>query len=174
MSEMQSNDLKEPSRGMIEPTRAQLANAVMQAYIELGDVIRLAALPRWFTAELNITQLKAILLLEYHNTLTVSELARLVSVGNPAGSILVQQLVEQGFVERSEDARDRRRTFVRLTEQGNGLIASRREQIRTHLGRWLASMDDADLASLHRGLGALMRVMEAEKERESQVVRASG
>lgn len=146
------------------PGRAQLANAVLQTYLELGDVIRLAALPNWITAELNISQLKAIVLLEQRGALTVSELAALLGAGKPAASILVQQLVEQGFAGRTEDTRDRRRTFVRLTERGKGLLASRREQTRIYLSRWLGKMDEGDMECLRRGLVALVQIAEKEKE----------
>jgi DNA-binding MarR family transcriptional regulator len=98
--------------------------------------------------------------------LIISELAELLSMGNPAASILVQQLVEQGLVERSEDKKDRRRTYVRPTARGIALLAGRREQIRANLLRWLGHLGDDELAGLQRGLGALMRVVQAERPGE--------
>jgi MarR family transcriptional regulator, organic hydroperoxide resistance regulator len=150
------------------PSRTKLANDIVQAYLELGDTLRMAALPSWITAELNLSQLKAIVLLEHHGALTVSELAKLLGMGNPAASILVQQLVQQGLVERSEDVKDRRRTFVRATARGAGLIASRREHIQTNLRRWLNQLGDDELASLQHGLSALLRVVQAEQAQEIQ------
>jgi DNA-binding MarR family transcriptional regulator len=147
---------------MKSPARTKLTNDVVRAYAALGDSLRMAALPNWITADLSLSQLKAIVLLEHHGALTISELARRLEMGNPAASILVQQLVQQGLVERSEDARDRRRTFVRPTANGAGLIATRREHIQTNLRRWLSQLGDDELASLQRGLGALVRVMETE------------
>ncbi|RPI48269.1 MAG: MarR family transcriptional regulator, partial [Chloroflexi bacterium] len=114
---------KERSRAMKSPPLSQEVAEAVQAYLALGDAIRLASLPGWIVADLTISQLKALGLLEHHGTLAVSELARSLSVGNPAASILVQQLVDQALVERSEDARDRRRTLVRLTTQGADLIS---------------------------------------------------
>jgi DNA-binding MarR family transcriptional regulator len=128
----------------------------------------MAALPSWITADLNLSQLKAIVLLEHHGALAVSELAKLLGMGNPAASILVQQLVQQGFAERSEDVKDRRRTFVRLTARGAALIASRREHIQTNLRQWLSQLGDDELASLQHGLGALIHVVQAEQAQESQ------
>lgn len=150
---------------MKEKKRARLANEIIQAYVEIGDATRLTSLPSWITADLtlNLSQLKAIVFLEYNTTLTVSQLARLLGMGNPATSILVQQLVAQELVERSEDTNDRRRTFVRLTERGAGLLAGRREQIRSSLRRWLGMMEDEGLADLERGLSALLQILHAER-----------
>ncbi len=146
--------------------RTHLADAVVQAYLSLGDTLRMAALPSWITADLNLSQLKAIVLLEHHATLTISQLAKLLGLGNPAASLLVQKLVQEGLVERSEDARDRRRTFVRPTARGAGLIASRRENAQANLRRWLSQLSDAELQSLQQGLGALVRVVQAEQAPE--------
>jgi DNA-binding MarR family transcriptional regulator len=148
---------------MTEPTQSDLANAIIQAYLQVGDATRFASLPGWLTADLTISQLKAIVLLASGGPLTISELARLLGMGNPAASILVQQLVEQGYIERYEDSQDRRRTYVRPTERGAGLLAGRREQIRTSLLGWLGQMDGADLAALQQGLEALIRVIPAER-----------
>lgn len=153
---------------MNESARSQRIHEIIQTYIELGNTIRLSALPNWVTADLNVSQLKAIVLLEHYDTLTISELARLLDLGNSATSILVQQLVEQEVVERSEDVKDRRRTYVRVTARGARLIAGRREQIRVDLSRWLSQMDEPSLAKLQQGLDALVGIMQAEKAAERQ------
>jgi DNA-binding MarR family transcriptional regulator len=148
---------------MKEKKRMRLANEIVQAYVEIGDATRLNSLPSWVTTDLtlNLSQLKSIVFLEYHVMLTISELGRLLGVGNPAASLLVQQMVEQGLVERSEDIKDRRRTFVRLTTKGAGLLAGRREQIKTSLSVWLEQMDDDELSNLQRSLSALLKISQA-------------
>ena len=151
---------------MKDRSLTELADEVVQAYLALGDATRLASLPSWITADLSLSQLKAIILLEHHGALIISELASLLGMGNPAASIRVQQLVEQGLVERSEDTKDRRRTYVRPTPCGVALLAGRREQIRENLLRWLRKLGDDELDGLHGGLGALIRVAQAEQSAE--------
>jgi len=148
---------------MNELTFSQRVNDIIEAYLDLGNATRVASLPNWITTDMTLSQLKAIIMLEFYGPMTVSELARRLGVGNPAASLLVQQLVEQELVERSEDSQDRRRTYVRPTARGSGLIASRREQIKLSLGRWLNRLDEEDLISLHRGLSALLRITQAEE-----------
>ncbi len=145
------------------PARTQLAQEVVELYVALGDTLRVAALPTWITADLSLGQLKALFLFEHHGALTVSALARLLGLGKPAASLLVQKLVQAKLAERREDAADRRRTLVRPTARGAALIASRREHIQASLDGWLSQLSDDDLASLQRGLSALTAVMRAER-----------
>ncbi len=150
---------------MKEPALTQLADEVVRAYLELGDALRVAMLPDWIVADLTIAQLKALVLLIYHGPLAVSELARLLKVGNPAASILVQQLVDQAYVERSEDAHDRRRTLVCATAQGTELISGRHQRTEAKLRRWLSQFSEAELTGLARGLSALAGAAREEEQR---------
>ncbi len=147
---------------MTDTSVAQLTNDIIQVYLTISDTTRMLTLPSWITSDMSLSHLKAIVLLEYHSALTISELAKSLGLGKPAASLLVQQLVERELVERTEDAKDRRRAIVRPTARGVGLIAGRREQIRAALQRWLERLDRDDLASLHRGLAALIRVVKSE------------
>lgn len=154
----------------MDNSREQITGEVLQAYMTLTDQLRLAGLPSWIAASMSLTQLKAMFLLEYYGALTVSALARSLETSNSAASILIQQLVEQELVERSEDAQDRRRTLVRLTARGATLVAGRRDHIKNHLGRWLGQIDEASLACLLRGFNALVAVMQKEQgEREKSL-----
>lgn len=138
----------------------EAADDVVQAYLALGDALRLATLPTWVTAELTISQLKALFLLAHHGQLAVGELAELLGVGNSTTSILVQQLVEQGLVARAEDPEDRRRTLVRPTTRGARWMSGPREQKEVRLRHWLGELDDEDVAALRRGLRALVEVVD--------------
>lgn len=153
---------------MNEPLKAKLANDILENYQALGDTLRLTALPNWISAQLNLSQLKAMFLLEYHGALTISELAKKLELGNSAASILVQQMVEQELVERSEDLKDRRRAIVRLTVSGANLVAGRRENIRINLMPWLSQMGEEELGALQRGLEALVKIMRAAEVHETQ------
>ena len=54
--------------------------------------------------------------------ISLKEAAEFVHVSLPAASRLVDDLVRRGFVERNEDAEDRRMKRVRLTENGSAVI----------------------------------------------------
>ena len=109
--------------------------------------------------ELSLTQIKVLHHLEDQPTgeLPLSGAAELVHVSLPAASRLVDDLVRRGFVERREDAVDRRMKRVSITGQGRlvirrlnaarlsglegfaqGLNAGEREALGDALGKLLA------------------------------------
>ncbi len=148
--------------------RSNVTRDTVDTYLSLVDAIRLATLPGWITADLTISQVKAVFLLAHHAALSVGELAAMLDIGNPAASILVQQLVEQALVERTQDHQDRRRTLVSLTAQGTKLISGRHEQREARLYEWLEHMPEDDLLALLRGLKALTAVVRAGQVRHTR------
>jgi DNA-binding MarR family transcriptional regulator len=73
--------------------------------------------------DLSLTQIKLLHHLEdAPNPRTLKEAAELVHVSLPAASRLVEDLVRRGFVDRHEDAADRRMKRVELTDRGRWAI----------------------------------------------------
>jgi DNA-binding MarR family transcriptional regulator len=75
-----------------------------------------------FSSHLTMSQLKILLLLARHGTLAGGELARLVGVGAAALSGMIDRLVVQDLVTRTEDQHDRRIRRIGLTKAGTELI----------------------------------------------------
>lgn len=61
--------------------------------------------------------------------LTVGDLAQAVRVAQPGVTRNLARLVEQGLVETQKTDGDQRRRTVRLTEQGNTVMAATRERL---------------------------------------------
>jgi DNA-binding MarR family transcriptional regulator len=146
-------------------TRARMAEAVIQAMAELVLSQKNADVPNWLDVDLTVSQLRAVYLLAYHGTLSIGELAGLLKLGYPATSVLVQQLVRQQLAERSEDTRDRRRSWVSLTERGAQLVGDRREQREAQFLPRLNRLSDERLRGLQRGLEALITAMREEQQK---------
>ncbi|GAA1632525.1 MarR family transcriptional regulator [Actinoplanes couchii] len=75
-----------------------------------------------FSSHLTMSQLKIMLLLSRHGTLSGGELARLIGVGAAALSGMVDRLVVQDLVTRAEDRNDRRVRRIGLTKAGTEVI----------------------------------------------------
>jgi DNA-binding MarR family transcriptional regulator len=92
-----------------------------------------------FSSHLTLSQLKILMLLFRHGTLTGGELARLLGVGLATSSGMIDRLVVQDLVTRSEDLHDRRVRRIGLTKTGSRLIGSivdaGQERMRTLLSR---------------------------------------
>ncbi len=88
---------------------------------------------------LSTTQLNTLMRLYYHNACPVSEIGDHLGITNAATSQMVQRLVEQGLLERTEDPADRRVKQLTLTAKGRALIDQAIEARR----RWLEELTTA-------------------------------
>ncbi len=140
--------------------RAQLIKNTIQAFAELVMIQKLADIPGWIDIDLTVSQVRALYFLAARERLTISDLAKLLGMGKPAASILVQQLVEHQLAERSEDTVDRRRCWVRLAARGSELLIGRREMRESTFQGWLGQMKDDELSCLLKGITALLVVVQ--------------
>ena len=107
-----------------------------------------------------MAQMKAVFVLHDLGPLTIGGLAGRLGVGLPATSLLADRLVAGGLAERGrgEDAEDRRRTVLRLSEPGEALAVRLRQGSTQLLAGWLEQLSEPDLESLAQGLRALAEV----------------
>jgi DNA-binding MarR family transcriptional regulator len=114
--------------------------------------------PAWLQVELSVAQLKALFALVDAGSTSIGGVAARLGIGLPAASSLVDRLVDQGLAQRRADRLDRRRTLAQPTPAGEALAQRLREGSREALRTWMERMDRADLASLVRGLGAMVEL----------------
>ena len=89
--------------------------AIYQVYNAMFKLTELALLPH----RLSFPQLHLLAVLKgVGGTLTIGEISRAMVKESQTMTGLVDRLEEPGFVERVFDRRDRRKTWIRLTEKG--------------------------------------------------------
>jgi DNA-binding MarR family transcriptional regulator len=150
-----------------EQSRSELVSTIVQAYMELFVTMQFNAVSHWLMLELTFAQARALIILAARKELTVSQLAKMLGVGNPTASILVQQLVERDLVTRTEGASDRRQAVIRLSAQGAEIGSGRRQEREKQWERWLSHLSDEDLNALARGFHAIMEVVKKDSEKET-------
>jgi DNA-binding MarR family transcriptional regulator len=107
--------------------------------------------------ELTLTQIKLLHHLDdATRELTLKEAAELVHVSLPAASRLVDDLVRRGFVERNEDAEDRRMKRVRLTAAGGAVIRRLNAARLIGLEQFTKSLSDIERDRLSQALSTLL------------------
>jgi MarR family transcriptional regulator, organic hydroperoxide resistance regulator len=156
-----------PTRS-VEQSRPQLVDTIIKAYMDLFMTMQFNAVSHWLMLELTFAQARALFMLAARKELTVSQLAKLLGVGNPTASILVQQLVERDLVTRTEHTIDRRHTVIRLSPKGAEIGAGRRKEREKQWQHWLSHLSDEELHALARGLSAIVAVVKKELEGEMQ------
>ena len=151
-----------------EESRPELVSTIVKAYMELFVAMQFNAVSHWLMLELTFAQARALFILAARKELTVSQLAKLLGVGNPTASLLVQQLVERELVTRTEHATDRRHMIIKLSPKGAEIGAGRRSAREKQWEGWLSHLSDDELSALAKGLSALTNVVQKETELMTQ------
>ncbi len=77
----------------------------------------------------------------------VSDIAMLVGVDTPAVTRKIQQLEQQGFVNRLADPSDRRAVLIALTAEGRGVVDRILRVHREMLVRLVTEWSETELAT---------------------------
>ena len=91
---------------------------------------------------LSIVGFQVLALLEMHGGMPMTRLADELGVALPNATGIVGRLVERGIVSREDDANDRRRVLVTLTDAGHRLIGEMEEGRRERMSRLFSLMTD--------------------------------
>jgi DNA-binding MarR family transcriptional regulator len=100
-------------------------------------------------------QLSALVTVEEHGPLRLSELARREAVTPPTMSRVLTSLVEQDLVCREADPHDARGVLITLSELGSEHLGGVRSHRTALVARRLARLDPEQLAALHAAMPAL-------------------
>lgn len=102
--------------------------------------------------------------------LSVSKLAKLVRVSTPSISRSLKGMEEKGYISRKIDTKDRRNSYVELTDFGETTLSQVETTLREFTDRVLDQMDPLHLEQLMVYLEELYQISEHEiqKEKESR------
>jgi len=98
------------------------------------------------------------------NELTVSGLAKAMSIHQSTASNLMEKMESSGYVIRTRSANDRRVVHLSLTDQGREIIAKAPQPYRGILPDALMRLDPDVLNALNRHLNELISGMERKVE----------
>ena len=141
----------------MEPNHDLIQDAAL-VFTAIAEALDHADQPLILETGLPGSQIRVLYTLHYEKDLNVGQLAQKLDVGLPTASYHVEQLVEAGLVERTENKTDRRSKVVSLTPKGHALINSFLQGQLDQMVSWLAQMRPDDLAMLLQGLKALAQV----------------
>ena len=115
-----------------------------------------------FNSHLTLTQIKILMLLARHGSVSGGELAGLLGVGLAALSGMIDRLVAHDLVARTEDLYDRRVRRIALTRAGSeligGILDAGAEKRRTLLSR----LSEEDLTTVARAMHLLVNAIDQE------------
>jgi DNA-binding MarR family transcriptional regulator len=110
--------------------------------------------------EATLMQVKVLAQLIEH-PISVSELARRRKVSLQSASAQIQRLVERGWVARTADPADRRRSLLQITSEGLAQAQTTENRITEHLAKYLDELAPEEMEAAQVFLAALHRIFVA-------------
>jgi DNA-binding MarR family transcriptional regulator len=105
-------------------SKDQLIADIMGTQRRLQELIAEDRADPLFSSHLTLSQLRILMLLARHGSVSGSELAAMLGIGAAALTGMIDRLVVQDLVARAEDPHDRRVRRIALTRTGRELIGS--------------------------------------------------
>lgn len=87
--------------------------------------------------------------IEKEKVTNVKHLAKILNVKPSAITVMLERLVQHGFVSRVQDEKDRRSVAVTLTEEGVRVLQKAKENSREVLKKYAALLDEYELEVLN-------------------------
>jgi DNA-binding MarR family transcriptional regulator len=106
-------------------------------------------------ADLSLTEFRALAYLGRHRGASLSDLAEYIGLGLPSMSKVIDQLAARGLVSRQEDATDRRRLALCLTQDGEIVLGAALAATEAHLAAALAVLSPGEQATV----GSAMQIL---------------
>ena len=100
---------------------------------------------------LKLSRIKALYAFRGQDSSTMTELADNIGAKLPSMTMMIDNLAEEGLVERARDEQDRRKVIVRLTDKGHRIreeFLEQRKQIAQQLFAKLSKEDEQELMLL--------------------------
>jgi DNA-binding MarR family transcriptional regulator len=137
------------------PRPIDVASRLRFAVMRLGRRLR-----QHSAADITHSQLSALATVVRDGPLQLRDLAAAERVQPPTVTRIVEQLVERGLVERTQDTADRRVAWVGATAEGRALVEQIRRRRDTYLAQRLRTFEPDELALLERAAELLERLCE--------------
>jgi len=112
---------------------------------------------------LTASQLLVLQVLKTRGETLTGDLAKAVDLKQATISILLDKLQERGTVERQRGETDRRRVFVRITKEGEKVLASAPDLLQETFRERFSKLADWEQASMVAALLRIVAILDAEE-----------
>ncbi len=147
--------------------KAGLVREIIELQRQVRRALREYVPDAWMNLNLTIAQLKSLFLIVREGSTNTKTLAKELGVTPSNVTGIVDRLVKQGLVSRQENPEDRRMLRLRVTDKGEAILTSLREETISSMSEVLARMSIEELSSLARGLSSLVKAAELHRGESS-------
>jgi DNA-binding MarR family transcriptional regulator len=144
--------------------KAELIKESIELQRKADQVRRQYELDVWMGLPLTIAQLKSLFFIRNQGSTNLGTLAAALGVTPTNTTGIIDRLVKQGLVSRTENPENRRMLLLRATDKGEELVGRLRERRRGYMSEVLQRMSVDELATLAQGLASLVKAAEAQEK----------
>ena len=102
--------------------KTELVDEVLALQGQVDHVVRYFSVEPWIDLKMTIAQLKSMFFINARGETNFKKLADALGVTPPNITGIIDRLVNQGYVSRTENTEDRRVMLLQMTEKGKDLI----------------------------------------------------
>ena len=141
---------------------------IIEKIIELQRIVdrarRQYEVDVWMELDVTLPQLKSLFFISHQGQTNLSTLATALKVTPTNVTGIVDRLVKQGLVSRTENPEDRRMLLLRATEKGDELLNKLRERRLGYISGVLFRLTSEELDVIAKGYASIVRVIEDNEE----------
>lgn len=142
--------------------KGEVIKEVFELYRRVNRTMRQHGPDAWMQLNLTILQVKSLFFITNHGFTNFKNLATALKVTPSNLTGVIDRLVEQGLVSRTENPEDRRMMVLKATEKGESLVGELRERRMSYLTKALTDLAPEELQAIKRGLALLARAAEVQ------------
>jgi MarR family transcriptional regulator, organic hydroperoxide resistance regulator len=140
--------------------KTELIKEIINLHRKVNRILRDYDVDVWMELSLTVPQLKCLFFISNQGKTNFRKLAERLKVSPSNITGIIDRLVEQGLVSRTENPEDRRILLLQTTSKGEAMIAELREKRSTYLAQILTDLKVENLENITEGLKELARAAE--------------
>jgi MarR family transcriptional regulator, organic hydroperoxide resistance regulator len=142
-----------------------IVREVVELQGQVDAVVKQFDAEPWIELKMTIAQLKSIFFIASRGKTNFKKLADALGVTPPNITGIIDRLVEQGLVSRTENTEDRRIMLLQVTEKGQQLVNTLVENRFLQMNTLMMQLNDEELLGLRTGYKGMLKAAEAMKEK---------
>jgi DNA-binding MarR family transcriptional regulator len=142
--------------------KTKLIKEIISLHRKILQMLRQAAPDAWMELSLTVPQVKCLFFIYDQGSTNFRKLACALKVTPSNITGVIDRLVEQGLVSRTENPEDRRMMVLKTTHKGETLVSELKERKTNYLSRSLNDLIPEDLEDILKGLTLLTGAIESQ------------
>jgi MarR family transcriptional regulator, organic hydroperoxide resistance regulator len=140
--------------------KEKIIDEIIESHRQLNRALRDYSPDVWLDLSLTIAQVKSLFFISNQGSTNFRKLAERLKVTPSNVTGIIDRLVEQGLISRTENPTDRRMMTLKTTEKGDALVAELRERRSSFLSKALTDLSPDELNTVEKGLTILAKAAE--------------